>query len=363
MLKHGTHALLGGLIIVGAGLSLYLADAFGDTLLQLTASQLLEQEMAYLQTQPTSDILMPSRHYFRLREGQLPPSAEALQHDQAVFVVQETGEPRYAVAFTPPTRAFAQSATAKPALWLELDLAAALPLADFMLLFRGLTAGLLLLFAGTGLWLLYRLSRARRRLQAALQREQDFVNDISHELRTPLTLIQNALTLAGKTPLAGEQLNLVKDASAALSQQLSVLLALARKQQTPAEQLPLLPQLEQSMFTLYQTEPEFVSQISLDLPEQLSVTGNPQLIQLLLLNIIGNACYHGGGAALHIDCRGRTLQFSNQIARLPNGTTTANSRYQGFGHGNSLIRRIAAELGWPITVRSDQQQYQVSLTL
>ena len=45
--------------------------------------------------------------------------------------------------------------------------------------------------------------------------------------------------------------------------------------------LVLVDQLEHAMFTLYQSEPDFVSKIELALLESLSVIANPQLIQLL----------------------------------------------------------------------------------
>ena len=142
---------------------------------------------------------------------------------------------------------------------------------------------------------------------------------------------------------------------------LKVLLALARKKQTAAARLSLVDQLEQAMFTLYQSEPDFVSKIALAIPESVSVIANPQLIQLLLLNIISNACHHSGGAILYIAWQDNTLQFTNHIQLPSDGFVATSKRHQGFGHGSSLIQRIANELAWPIEIVSSKTRYQISI--
>ena len=198
-------------------------------------------------------------------------------------------------------------------------------------------------------------------LASAMQREQAFVNDISHELRTPLAIVQNAFNLHGNAPLSTETLTVAKAAVSSMAQQLQVLLALARKKQTAAARLTLVDQVEQAMFTLYQSEPDFVSKIALDIPESVSVTANPQLIQLLLLNIISNACHHSGGAILYIAWQDNSLQFTNHIQLQSDGSVANSNRHQGFGHGSSLIQRIADELAWPIEIVSSKTRYQISI--
>lgn len=371
------HLALATFIILTAALCLWLGQQFSTTLLQISASQLLEQELTYLQTQAAAkagmvsdpiaksktqpfvqqyDAVQPSRSYFKLHAATLPDAASGFAHDTAVAELL-TGDDqalRYARVLQPAT---ATTAT----LWLELNLSEALPLANFLQLLQVVCTALIVLLGGACLWLVYRLHLAQRHLASALQREQNFVNDISHELRTPLAIVHNALAVNDGRLLTVQAIYLAKTATAAMTQQLNVLLALARKQQTPTLQLPLLQQLEQAMFTLYQTEPEFISQIKVDLPEQMTVNGNPQLIQLLLLNIVSNACYHSGGTVLHICSTRQKVQFMNQIQWQTDGTAATSTRYQGFGHGNSLIRRIAAELGWSIDVQRTETQYQITI--
>lgn len=349
-----THLVVAGVIFLAALLSLWLVQAFGTVLYDLTASQLLEQEQRYLQRDSG---LAPSRAYFQLHQGQPPSEYQMLPHDNAIFVVPDTqlGQSSYGIALPHTANTSAQ--------WLQLDIAEALPLADFLLWQRLVCSLFVALFGGIVLYLLYRLHRSQQQLQHAFERERNFVNDISHELRTPLSLIQNVLTLAQQNALTENQFALLKEASSTMAQQLSVLLALARKQQTPTQQMDLHVQLEQAMFSLYQTEPQFVSQIQLDLPTPILLSANPQLLQLLLVNIINNACYHSGGAALAISYQEGILRFCNQIKRQADGSVPKTANYQGFGHGSSLIQRIADELSWPLSVQSNAQTYQVTLQL
>ncbi|MDP5151717.1 histidine kinase dimerization/phospho-acceptor domain-containing protein [Rheinheimera baltica] len=371
------HTVLASLISLASVLCLWLAIQFSNTLLHLTASQLLEQEQAYLQAQLADNVLLlneqttdqtalirlqydgihPSRPYFTMHSNNLAKDAISLVHNNAVMELpsDDDNAKYYAVILLPATPSEAP-------LWLKLDLNAAFPISEFLQLLQVFCAFLVAVLGGASLWLVFRLSKARQQLAAAMQHEQDFVNDISHELRTPLSIVQNALNLNGDSSFKGDALCVAKAATSAMAQQLHVLLALARNQQTPTEHLALLPQLEQAMFMLYQTEPAFVSQIQMDVPEDFMVNGHKQLIQLLLLNIISNACYHSGGAVLHIQLNGCSMHFINQIQRQPDGTVASNNRYQGFGHGNSLIGRIATALGWPVEIQHTETHYQLTIS-
>jgi signal transduction histidine kinase len=371
-----THIMLALLITLASLLCFWLGQQFSTTLVQFTASQLLEQERAYLQPQldkkppiavaatldhATSstnliDAIAPSRPYFSLQHDDITRGASALAHDNNVFALTSNNgnAARYAAMLMPATQN-------EPSLWLILDLEAALPLSDFLQLLQVVCAVLVLLFAGAALTLVYRLSNAQQLLASAMQREQAFVNDISHELRTPLAIVQNAFNLYGNAPLSSESLTVAKAAITSMAQQLQVLLALARKKQTAAARLSLVDQLEQAMFTLYQSEPDFVSKIELAIPESVSVIANPQLIQLLLLNIISNACHHSGGAILYIAWQDNSLQFTNHIQLQIDGSVANSNRHQGFGHGSSLIQRIANELAWPIEIVSSKTRYQISI--
>ena len=109
------------------------------------------------------------------------------------------------------------------------------------------------------------------------------------------------------------------------------------------------------MFTLYLSEPDFISQIELEVSEDVSIFGHPQLIQLLFLNIIGNASYHSGGNILHVNAQFGLLRFSNKVAVKPENIEKKNMRHQGFGHGSHLIKRITDMLNWTLVINQNSK--------
>lgn len=370
-----TLVLLGLTIMVAAAFSLFLAQQFSNTLIQFMASQLLEHERQYLSSQlhtsvksdehsfdtnnPTHAFAMtPSRAYFTLLHEPLPERATQMTHDHSVWLI--TPPPSEQPVFA--TQLIEDDKGNKP-VWLHLDINAAFSIHDLLLLLRVISTGVIVLFSGCCAWLIYRLHHSQQLLESTLQREQAFVNDISHELRTPLAIVQNALNSTETLSIANEPLNLAKHACSAMAEQLNVLLALARNKQYTKETLLLLPQLEQAMFTLYQSEPDFISQVKIDVCEDTSITGHPQLIQLLFLNILSNACYHSGGSVLHITAEPDLLRFSNTIVRSSLSAEQPHARHQGFGHGSHLMQRIADALNWTLVVNQSPIEYGVRLEL
>ena len=142
-----THIALALLITLASVLCFWLGQQFSTTVIQFTASQLLEQERGYLQPQldkkpslpvaatpdqATSstnliDAIAPSRPYFSLQYGDIAKAASALAHDNNVFSLTSNNgnAARYAAMLMPATQH-------DPSLWLILDLEAALPLSDFL---------------------------------------------------------------------------------------------------------------------------------------------------------------------------------------------------------------------------------------
>ncbi|WP_419148423.1 histidine kinase dimerization/phospho-acceptor domain-containing protein [Pseudoalteromonas 'SMAR'] len=361
--------LLGLLIAITAASSIYLSQQFSNTLIQLMASHLLEQERDYLNTQLNDGLasktnhdhplttgqplnVTTSRSYFSLLHSPLPDLATPLKHDSSVWLFSE--QSMFAI------KLIARGDSNTPT-WLLLDMDTAFAINDFLLLLQVINAVIVALFTSCCAWLLYRFHLSQRQLKSTLKREQAFANDVSHELRTPLTIVQNALNCEDSTLITNDRLNLAKQACTSMVEQLNVLLALARNKHHGGEKLLLLPQLEKAMFTLYLSEPEFISQIELEVSEDASITGHPQLIQLLLLNILGNACYHSGGNILHINAQFGLLRFSNKVTVKPINIKRKNMLHQGFGHGIHLMKRITDVLNWTLVINQNAEEYEVKL--
>lgn len=193
-------------------------------------------------------------------------------------------------------------------------------------------------------------------LQHALRREQDFTADVSHELRTPITLIKNTLTLHQQQPLNHESMQLLEQATAELQQTVNVLLALARKENLQFSRQALLPVLEQAVMSVYQLYAEQGFAVTVEVPAELTVSGNSHLISLLCQNLLNNGFYHGAGQGMTIYADGHHIIFDN-----PLGEQARQPYYQGLGHGQYLVNRIASVMGCQIRLEHTTDSYRVTV--
>ncbi|MFA3792398.1 sensor histidine kinase [Aliiglaciecola sp. SL4] len=193
-------------------------------------------------------------------------------------------------------------------------------------------------------------------LQSALKREQDFTRDVSHELRTPITLIKNTLELSKETPLDKEGLLILEQASNELKQTVEVLLALAREKNLEFETLTILPIVEKTVLAIYRIYPHIGFQVNIAIPANMKVSGNHYLISLLCQNLVNNGFYHGYQGGMKISAEGNKLTFENEL-------TEADDRpyYQGLGHGQYLVKRIATVMGWDLSIDQLDGTYRVTV--
>jgi len=194
-------------------------------------------------------------------------------------------------------------------------------------------------------------------LHAALAREHAFTRDVSHELRTPLTVMNNALGLAAAqtTDAMRAQLQAGVDD---IGRTIDVLFALARAEHIARAPFDLRLCIEESLLRLLDEGRGSQVQLSLDLPERLSVTGNRQLATLLINNCLGNAVFHGGAA-----CR-LTLTYGDGVLGIANTIDPDRAgSTQGFLHGQNLLRRIAAAMDWELRVHGGERIYRIDVVV
>lgn len=201
-----------------------------------------------------------------------------------------------------------------------------------------------------------RLGTSFGQLQTALRREHAFTRDVSHELRTPLTVMNNTLALAGSRPLAREELAQLQAGLDEVRDTLDVLFALARAEHVATEALDLRPCIEQSLLRLLQDGEWDDRELTVELPDQLVVDGNPHLAALLVNNCLGNALFHGGaGSQLRVAYDGRRLSIGNTVE------AGHAARMQGFAHGQNLLARIAQAMGWELGFHQGESSYRVDI--
>ena len=123
------------------------------------------------------------------------------------------------------------------------------------------------------------------------------------------------------------------------------------------ERLPILPIVEKSILAIYNSFPQLVFDVNIDIEDKFEVVGNPYLINLLCQNIVNNGFYHGAGGKMTILSLGDSIVFENSITHDEERPT-----YQGLGHGQYLVTRIAEEMNWHIEVEQKSALYRVSIS-
>lgn len=202
------------------------------------------------------------------------------------------------------------------------------------------------------------LEQSYEKIQALLQREQNFTRDVSHELRTPITLIKNTIALNKEKQLGSDATNVVSQASQELEQTVEVLLALARQENLNFKQQAILPIVEKAVLNIYNSYPENVFNVSIEIDGKLQVLGNQYLISLLCQNLVNNGFYHSNSGGMTIYSELNKLVFENKIAGFE-----PRPYYQGLGHGQYLVKRIAQEMNWRLQVEQTESSYRVIITL
>ncbi len=193
-------------------------------------------------------------------------------------------------------------------------------------------------------------------LQNTLVREQNFTRDVSHELRTPITLIKNTLELSKQSKIDSEGFSILEQASNELKQTVEVLLALARKENLSFEPQPILPIIEKVVLSIYRIYPQIGFQVNIKVPASMKVTGNHYLITLLCQNLVNNGFYHGYQGGMRIFAQQNRLVFENELSHSDD-----RPYYQGLGHGQYLVKRIASVMGWELSIEQHDNVYRVTV--
>jgi signal transduction histidine kinase len=133
------------------------------------------------------------------------------------------------------------------------------------------------------------------RLERSYQDQRRFVADASHELRTPVAIVRGNIELLRRASLceedAAESLRMIETESLRMTRLLDELLALARLEGAsrhfqPLEARTLLDEIAARARTLGERT------VTVDGPSGLWVSGDPDLLEQALLNIVRNSIVH-----------------------------------------------------------------------
>ncbi|WP_207485325.1 sensor histidine kinase [Arenibaculum pallidiluteum] len=134
------------------------------------------------------------------------------------------------------------------------------------------------------------------RLQLVLERERDFVSNAAHELRTPLTAIRAQVeTLEGELPASiRPRFAKILEATDRAGRMVAQLLDVARSQsldltRSPGSRFDLVQLVQSGVAELVPSANERNVEITLEAPRSAAVTAHPELLAIVLRNLVENA--------------------------------------------------------------------------
>ncbi len=200
------------------------------------------------------------------------------------------------------------------------------------------------------------------KLNKVLEQEKAFTTNVSHELRTPLTVLKNSCVLIEQRGFVLEDLAQIKSSAVQMEHIVNVLFALARKETIAQQPCNIIITLEQAILLCRVPQLEQF-QIHFDVPQDLTLLANSNLLQLLFINLFRNAAEHASEPSISISYENGKLMFDNKTEYLPEVDITQagikGDKSDGIGQGLYLVSRIAEHFNWHVTLATSTQHFRV----
>lgn len=199
-------------------------------------------------------------------------------------------------------------------------------------------------------------------LQQFLMQERLFTGDVSHELRTPLAVMLGAAEVL-KSQLADRPEQLVvaerlRRVAAETSERVSALLLLSRSPELlDAPRTALYPLLQAELDRCQSLLFGKSVQCRIEWSEPVWVDARPELIGIVVGNLLRNACQHTDAGTIAVRLTETRLTIEDNGPGIP---ATVRERLferfvqgrkdspEGTGLGLSIVKRVAEHIGWDI---------------
>lgn len=205
----------------------------------------------------------------------------------------------------------------------------------------------------------------RARIARMIQREQEFTGNASHELRTPLTAIRTTceLLLADSSlpDKARQRVEMIEAAAERMSEQIQVLLFLAREQALGTSETVSVAEAVTDAAEPYRAELTRKGlQFRMEVEPAATVQLNRQALEIVLTNLIRNAVQHTERGFVAVSYAAGRLMVSDSGAGIAAGDVRrlferfyrAASKREGVGLGLAIVKRVCDLYGWTIEVDS-----------
>lgn len=208
------------------------------------------------------------------------------------------------------------------------------------------------------------LENANERINQFIIREKEFTRNASHELRTPLTVIKGATELLEKKILAEgnkspRALDRISRSIREMELTIDTFLMLAREDNVPPSEKVDLGKLCSNIadeIRFLVVEPGMV--IKMRCEEPVFVYAAPQVIRIILSNLLRNAIQHSFGKEVTVQVTENSLQvtddgcgITNELAGKFMQPGMRDPKSGGTGFGLSIVDRICTRLGWLLQVQ------------
>ena len=201
---------------------------------------------------------------------------------------------------------------------------------------------------------------------AYIKHEQDMLSCLSHEMRTPIAVIAAAIAVLNKRDQLSDKdkkvLQKLMKANEQLTLMTNTLLQLWRKQ-------PLVSQSEIIDLTLLikQLIDEDIARVfqrvefDIKVINNLKINQDPTLVQLVVSNLVRNACQYSTDNQVKVLIDNDLLVVSNTFdPSLTDQSPTQTSQF-GFGLGLFLVEKICEQQGWSIVTKETGNEFTVTL--
>jgi len=212
------------------------------------------------------------------------------------------------------------------------------------------------------------LEKAMQRVEAFVEREQQFSRDASHELRTPVTVIKGSVELLKKKFSPSEKsvkrpLERIERSVANMENIIETLLWLSRedvtvdRNQNFALVTVVQETIEQNRY-LIGNKPIDIEFVSEDEP-LLSIPA--AFFQIALTNLIRNAVQHTASGTIRVIVKNDRVLVADTGAGIKADDLkritqphVRGDRSEGFGLGLHIVKRLCDRLGWGFEIESEE---------